>query len=441
MAQIIPFRGILFNPVKIGDLADVVTPPYDVISEAEQLNFYERHPYNMIRLILGKTRESDTSENNRHTRAAAYFKEWLSKNVLQQDTRPALYLTSVEFSHEKKNINRFGLIANVRLEPFERGIVLPHEKTFSNVKTERLQLMKACHANFSPIFSLYSDEGGLLSLLKGAVQDRSPDIAFIEDNARKHSLWRITDSHVHQHVSDTMKEKTLFIADGHHRYETALNYRDWVARNTPGFSERHPANYVMMYLSSMEDPGLIILPAHRLLSEVPESITAHLIPKAGQFFEIRKFTVEGVGQQAGREEFLAALKSNVHKNALGVFIKNDPTFYLLILKPDVMERMFAAELPESLRSLDVSVLTQLVILNILGFEPDRLDNEKLISYSSSAENAIQSIAAGKFDVAFILNATKMHQVRKVAEEGLIMPRKSTYFYPKVITGQVLNLLI
>ncbi|MBW1759394.1 MAG: DUF1015 domain-containing protein, partial [Deltaproteobacteria bacterium] len=260
MAKIIPFKGILYNPTQVDNMVDVVAPPYDVISPEEQEKLHDRHPNNVVRLILGKTSENDTPDNNRHTRAANYFNKWCSEDILSQDKCPAFYLTIVEFSLGNKRIIRYGLIALVGLEPFEKGIILPHEKTFSKVKSERLELMKLCKANFSQIFSLYSDQSGILNSLKDAVADTQPDIDFVDDKGERHKLWRITDAAVHQHVSDAMKEKRLFIADGHHRYETALNYRDWVAKNNPDFNADHPANYIMMYLCSMEDPGLIVFP-------------------------------------------------------------------------------------------------------------------------------------------------------------------------------------
>ncbi|MBN1932220.1 MAG: DUF1015 domain-containing protein [Desulfobacterales bacterium] len=440
MAHIIPFRGTLYNPDKIKNFSDVVTPPYDVISKEEQQNFYKRHPYNIIRLILGKTTESDTDTNNRYTRAAQQFNQWFSEGILLQDQTPSMYLTSVDFSIEDKKITRYGLIAAVGLEPFEKGIILPHEKTFSKIKSERFELIKACHANFSSIFSLYSDQKGILDALKHKAFNYEPAIDLFDQSGHRHKLWRITDTDLHHYVTESMKTENLFIADGHHRYETALNYRNWIADNNPSFSSDHPANHTMMYLCSMEDPGLIIMPAHRMLKKVDDSTLAAFIQKSLEYFNIVTTPFKGKGREKAQEEFIALLKSNASKKSIGVFIKNHPEFYLLTLKPNVMEQMFGEELQESLRELDVTVLTRLIFLEILDFDQARLDNEKLIAYSSSELEAIDSVASGKFDITFILNSTKIEQVRNVAKAKLVMPRKSTYFYPKVITGQVLNKL-
>jgi len=440
MAKIIPFRGILYNRHKIHNLSEVITPPYDIISKQDQCNFYKQSPYNIIRLDMGKSTKKDTDKNNRHTRAANLLNKWISENILVRDNSPSLYLTSVEFSSENKMITRYGLIALVGLEPFNKGIVIPHEKTFSKVTAKRFELIKACHANFSPIFGIYSDQNDILGSLKDAAGAKAPDMEFIDSNSLKHRLWRITDTSMHSHITDAMKEKKLLIADGHHRYETALKYKKWISEIKPGFSADHPANYVMMYVSSMEDPGLIILPAHRMLKKVQASDLTTFIQKAENYFEITTIPFDEKSRENARAQFISALRSNNSKNIIGVFIKNRQEFYLLTLKPQIMKQMFGKEISASLINLDVTVLTRLILMEILGFDQSMLDNEKLIAYSSSEEKAIHEVVSGRCDITFILNPTKINQVREIAEQGLIMPRKSTYFYPKVITGQVINML-
>ena len=440
MAEIIPFKGILYNLEKINNFADVITPPFDVISKKDQQKFYKSHPNNIIRLILGKSGQKDTNQNNRYTRAADQFNNWLSDGIMIQDTKPAFYLTAIDFSFENRKVTRYGLIALIRLEPFEKGVVLPHEKTFSGVRSERLELMKACRANLSSIFSLYADRNHVFDLLKEAALKNEPDLNFTDASGILHRLWRITDTNLHRHVFDSMKGSKIFIADGHHRYETALKYREYLSENDPDFNEDHPANYVMMYLCSMEDPGLVILPAHRMLREVDESRLNTSIEKAENYFDIKTISFKEETFEKAREEFISCLKSDVSKNTIGIFVKNRLKFYLLMLKPNVMEQKFGNEIPESLKYIDVTVLTRLIFMEILGFDRERLDNDKLIGYSSIAEEAVEKVNAGKYDIAFILNPTRIEQVRRIAEEGLIMPRKATYFYPKVIVGQVLNKL-
>ncbi|MCI0473190.1 MAG: DUF1015 domain-containing protein [Ignavibacteria bacterium] len=438
MAEVIPFNGILYNPEKIINLADVATPPYDVISKDEQLNFHKKHPHNIIRLILGNETVNDNEKNNRYTRAAGFFNEWISEEIIIRDKIPAFYITSVEFTVDGISIKRFGLIALVRLEPFEKGVILPHEKTYSKVKSELLQLMKACHANFSPVFSLYSGKSDALNVLENEIYSQSPDSDFTDDKGHRQRLWKITDPDITKNVSASFINRILYIADGHHRYETALNYRDWESENNPRFSPDHPANFIMMYLCSMEDPGLIILPAHRLLAGVNDSNLCDFIQKASEYFDIKKVEPDKNKPEKARSIFISYLRSEEETNKIGVLLKNDDNFYILSLKPGIMNDKFGNEFPESLKNLDVTVVTKLILMEILCIDQTGLDNEKLVSYSSSDKEAMDNILSGRYDIAFILNPTKIEQVRKIAGEGLIMPRKSTYFYPKVITGQVLN---
>ena len=440
MAEVLPFRGILYNPRKIRNLSDIVTPPYDVISKQGQHDFYERHPQNIIRLILGKATENDTANNNCYTRASDFLKNWFSENILEQDKTPAFYLTSMDFSLENKIFTRYGIIGLVALEPFKNGVIVPHESTFSNVKMERFELMKSCHANFSPIFSLYSDSKNIIiDKLKPALK-QTPVIEFTDYDGHRHRMWRITDLDSCRYVSRAMQKKRLFIADGHHRYETALNYREWISSNNPEFKKGHPANYVMMYLSSMEDPGLVILPAHRKVKGLKSSITDSFINKAEDYFDISTILFRDSDFEKARAEFISILKSNASKNIIGVLMKGSMEFYMLTLKAGIMERMFSNELPEALRYLDVTVLTRLIFIEIFGFDNSKLDSESIITYSSSEKRAIETVLSGECDASFILNPTKIEQVRNIANNGLIMPRKSTYFYPKVITGIVLNKL-
>jgi uncharacterized protein (DUF1015 family) len=440
MATVLPLKGIRYNPDKIIDPADVTTPPYDVISPDEQAAFYDRHPNNVIRLILGKTQAADTDQDNPHTRSAAYFRQWLAEGVLKQDDQTSLYLKAITYTHAGERITRYGLIALVGLEPFEKRIVLPHEKTFSKVRSERLELMKATHCNFCPIFSLYPDDGGVLNTLERAVDKSAPAVDFIDDQDHRHRLWCITDPAIHRQVTGAMKDKRLFIADGHHRYETALNFRAHLQAADPSFGDSHPANFVLMYLCSMSDPGLIILPAHRLLKEVSAADMAQAIEASRSYFEVTAYPFTPDDRQAVEKHFLSALNNGSKRHRIGIYAHQKPVFYLLTLKTGVMDDLFDVELDASLRRLDVAVLTHLVFMKILGFDRHRLDSEQLIGYASTADKAFLAIDSGGYDVAFILNATRIEQVQEVAQKGLIMPRKSTYFYPKVKSGLVMNRL-
>lgn len=437
MARILPFQGIHYNPNRIDSYADVTTPPYDVISDAKRDEYHDRHPYNIIRLILGKKTDADTPENNPHTRAATAYREWLSKDVLIKAPSPALYLTAIDFPFMNRTIRRYGLFAKVGLEPFDRKIILPHEKTFSKVKSERLELMKRCHANFSPIFSLYMDSGNILNSLVAATENTAAEMDFLDDSGHRHLMWRLIDPELHRYIERAFSEKTLFIADGHHRYETALNYRNWLKETRSDFNETHPANFIMMSLVSMSDPGLVILPAHRILSHIRVETRNTFISKAETYFHISEIPC---GPE-GFSEMSSKLASSTLSHQIGVVIKDLKMLFLLSLKSGVMDDLFREELPPALRHLDVTVLTRLIFMELLGFDQHRLDDETTITYSSMANDAIEAVVSGGYDMSFILRPTQIEQVRQVAEAGLIMPRKSTYFYPKVLTGQVLNDLL
>ena len=441
MATVIPFKGIRYNSEKIADSADVTTPPYDVITPDEQAVFYARHPNNVIRLILGRAESTDTALENPHTRSAAYYRQWVADSILKQEDQAALYLKAITYIHAEKTISRYGLVALVGLEPFEKRIILPHEKTFSKVRSERLELMKATHCNFCPIFSLYPDDGGILNTLEQAVGKSAPVVDFLDDQGHRHQLWRIIDPAIHHQVGEAMQTKRLFIADGHHRYETALNFKTHLQETDPSFNDRHPANYVMMYLCSMSDPGLIILPAHRLLKAISVEDMQQLLKRSRSYFEVAEYPFTPDDRQRVEKTFLAALNAGRNRQCIGIYTRRSPVFYLLTLNAGVMDQLFTDELDASLRLLDVTVLTHLVFMKILGFDQARLDNEQIIGYASTADKALAWIDSGAFDAAFILNPTRIEQVQEVAQKGLIMPRKSTYFYPKVKSGLVMNTLM
>jgi len=439
MADVLPFQGILYNIDKIKNISDVVTPPYDVISNEEQDAFYRRHPNNFIRLDKNKPTDTDNDADNTHTRAAAFFENWRKDGILIQDPDPAFYLTAIEFEVNGQVLSRYGLIGRVKIEPFEKGVVLPHEKTFSKVKTERLALIKAAHANFSQIFSIFSDEKSILEWLKNAVQSMPTVFDFTDDAGHRHRLWRIANPDMLQKVSNAFKEKKLFIADGHHRYETALNYKKWLMETGVDVSENHPASYAMMYLSAIQDPGLIILPTHRLVTRVPESRRVEFLKTSASYFDLEHIAFDPADPVKTQHQFRHAMAA-AGEHKIGVFMKNRPEFTILHLRPGMMDLAFGIEIDELHKELDVTILTRLVFGKLLGFTDAMLDDETVINFTSQDIKAITAITTGTHDMAFMLNPTTNRQVRDIAEKGLIMPRKSTYYFPKAISGLVMRSL-
>jgi uncharacterized protein (DUF1015 family) len=439
MTYVVPFRGILYNQKKT-PISDVVAPPYDVISDKHQEELHQRHENNVVRLILGKDGADDTKENNRHTRAANYFKTWLADNVLEEDKEQCFYLTSVEFPNGKgQNAVRYGLIAQVGIEPFENGNILPHEQTFSKVKSERLELLKICKTNFSQIFSIFSDKMGVFDTLLKAVQDKEPEIDIIDDAGERHKFWRISDKATLNAITDKMKDSRLFIADGHHRYETAMNYKNFLAETDADFSDTHPANNIMMYLCSMEDPGLIIFPTHRMLTRIAPDVMASLTDRAADYFKVETFQIDTDVSEASVKNFIDNLKAKKDEIKIGIVRKQNTELVILTLKDGVMDKKFG-HISEALRKLDVTVLTSLILMELCGLEQADLDQKSLIEFTDSDHEAILAAIEGKCEISFILNATRVEQVQDIAESGKTMPRKSTYFYPKALTGLVMNKL-
>lgn len=442
MAEVLPFRGIHYNLSAIQDMADVVMPPFDVISPKEQDDAYRLHPYNMIRLELSRKNPTDSDQDNAHIRSARTYRDWISEQILLQDDVPAFYLATTDFSIDDAPYTRVGLIGRIRLEPFEKGVVRPHEKTFSRVRADRLELMKACRTNFSPIYALYPDaDGTIRRMLNAVLANQTAVLDFMDRNDHRHRLWQLSDLDIHKKLSQEFVHRIIYIADGHHRYETSLAYREWLRNHDPSFTNTHPANFVMMHLTAMEDPGMVILPAHRLLKQVPAESRTALLKKAPDFFHVERIPFGDNGGKAACRQLVSRLGKAGTDTRIGICMEDRREFFLLTLKPDVMAQRYREELSDTLRDIDVTVLTRLIFMDLLGFDNARLDNEKLIGYASTALKAVEEVGSGEYDITFILNPTRIDQVRRVADDGLIMPRKATYFYPKVIAGLVMNSLV
>ena len=439
MAKVIPFRGILYDPDKVPDLKAVITPPHDVISETEQEEYYKAHPHNVIRLILGKVNPGDTEHDNRYTRAAKFFRSWIDEGILTQDKEPAFYVTETDYRLDGEVRTRFAFIALVGLEDFEKGIILPHEKTFSATNADRLKLIEATRANFSPIFSLFSDpDNAIFGLLRAAIQGLQPDLDFKDLTGDQHRLWRVSDQQIHEEIRQRLADRSLYIADGHHRYESALEYRNRIMSQQPGLDPNDPCNSVMMYLTSIHDPGLAIRPAHRVLCDTDRARVKGFINKARPYFDIETIDFDPLNREQVEKAFLSKVRTGANGTVIGAALRDDKGFYVLRVKEGVMDHLFDQKIPTPLRKLDVTAVTNLVFQEILGLNGAALDDERCIMYTSRADTALDAIYTGECPIALILNPTKLDQLQEVSNAGLIMPRKSTYFYPKVMAGLVIN---
>ena len=442
MALVAPFKGILYNRTLSPGLSQLITPPYDVISPQEQKDYYSSHPYNIIRLDYGLTFPSDTSEDNRYTRAAHMLKIWQQKGILVQDEHPALYLYRIHYQMPGEGPRiRTGLISLLGLEPFHSGQVRPHEKTFSAFKQDRYQLLERAQMQFCPIFSFYIDpENTILSLLTAWARNE-PFIDFVDRDSIRHQIWRISDPGTLEEVQGLFRTRTVFIADGHHRYETGLAYKEAMQKKIPHLSKQSPVNFILMFLCNMNDPGLVIFPVHRSLKRVMEIDALQLEKKLAEDFSIEKIPFSPENKNLVIQEFLTRLnEKGKAASTLGMVMGKAPHFYLLTLKKECREGEWEEELQACQRNLDVIILSRLIFQKALGIRPDELDQENIIDYFKDSRQAIRSVESGACPLSFILNPTPVEQVRLVAEASLTMPRKSTYFYPKTPTGLIMHSL-
>jgi uncharacterized protein (DUF1015 family) len=440
MAIVAPFKGLMYDFKSLGNPSSLMAPPYDVISEEEQEAFYRAHPNNVIRLILGKRKTGDSDWDNRYTRSADCFKRWETEDVLIRSDLPSLYVTSHAFDPNdgSEPITRMGLIALVRIEDESSGVILPHEKTFSAHKDDRLKLMRACNAQFSQIFSLYEDPDNRVMDSMREVIEGQPLLSFDFKDGSHHALWTVQHPPLFKKVADELLHKRIFIADGHHRYETARNYRNSM-RARYGYRPPNRAyEFVMMSLTSMDDEGLMILPSHRLIKRCDTFSPGAFFEKIRQWFDIEEIPFSKTHRRTAVASFKRALAQRGQgRSTIGFFHKGGESFSMLSLKPEKRDEM-GDDLHPSLKQLDVLVLSRFLLQRTLGFTLEDLNNEEIFHYQSSLTKAVSMAQSGTYQMAFLLNPTRIEQVKEVAGSRLIMPRKSTYFYPKVITGLVFN---
>jgi uncharacterized protein (DUF1015 family) len=334
---------------------------------------------------------------------------------------------------------RLGFISLVGLERFEEGIIRPHEKTFSATNADRLKLIEASRVNFSPIFSVFEDrDNAILGLLRTAIEPVRPDLEFEDLKGCRHRLWRVTDQSIHKEIGQRLADRPVYIADGHHRYWTALQYRDQMKSRQPTLARDDPSNFVMMYLTSMQDPGLALRPVHRVICDVKKRAVEDFVDKARAYFDIETLDVGHMDHKQIDKASLKKAMTGGNNTVIGAALRDDKSFHVLRMKDRVTNGARGQEIPEPLRNLDVTIVTKLVLEDLLGLNGPSLDDERSILYPSTVDEALDAVYSGGCPMALILNPTRLSELQEVSDAGLIMPRKSTYFYPKVMTGLVIN---
>ena len=424
MAVIKPFRGMRFDTEKAGELKTLCCPPYDIISEEERKEFIKQNEYNVIRLELPKEGEDV------YARAGEVLDMWRSKGILIHEDKPAIYIYEMEFNAYNKRRSVKGMIARVKVEEFSKGVILPHEFTLSKAKTDRFNLMKATNCNFSQIYALYMDSEHTTLKTIDEQSDFDAQYEFTDDDNITHRLWVCTDEAVIAKLIKDFADRKLYIADGHHRYETAVNYRNWCREN--GISkEGDPQDYQMIYLVDMEHPGLIVFPTHRMVRDLESFDKNKVLKSCEEYFDIEKYTSVGNMNTVLTKQYKEGKKAFA-------FYCGKGEWYLLTLKDIAVMDSVLPELSPASRQLDVSVLHSLVLEKTMGIDKENMANQINLTYTKFFEEAIMKVDKGEFQCSFILNPTRVTEIRDVAAAGEKMPQKSTYFYPKMITGMVMN---
>jgi uncharacterized protein (DUF1015 family) len=430
MAMIKPFRGIRYNPESIGDLSSVISQPYDRVRYGLQDEYYAQSDYTVVKIIKGREFETDDDDDNVYTRGRDYLRAWLDDGIMVRETTPALYVLHQTFTlPDGQQYTRKAFTNALQLSTFDEGIVLPHERTLSGPKLDRLNLVRATQTYFGNIFMLYPDEETRVNtVLEQAVENLAPFVVqeLFESDVEQR-FWIVTDPQVIAQVeAEIAPKRNLIIADGHHRYETAIDYRDEMRAKVPGAPADAAFNFRMVTLVSMSDPGLVILPTHRLIHSYASKTSKQVIEDAKKYCD-----VEAVAGRAALEAALA--KATPEAPRIGFY---DGDYSVFTLKsPDVMARI-APERDAAWQMLDVSILHEVLIERVMGVSKESVERKENIEYLRDVGMGYEQVDQGDANFLFVMNPTRMTQVRACTAAGAKMPQKSTDFYPKIISGLV-----
>ncbi len=420
MAEIRSFKALRFTE-KAGDIKNNVCPPYDIISEKEREELIEKSLNNVIRLELPQG-------DNPYENAGKVLNEWLRDGIVACDEKDGIYIYEETFECENRRYKIRGIITLVRLEEFSKGVVLPHEETLSKAKEDRFKLMSSTFCNFSQVYSMYIDESGNVKKLVDGIVSKKCNVEFVADDGIIHRLWIENDDGVISGLVKEFSSKQLFIADGHHRYETALNFRNKMREDGLLDSADGLGNYVMMFLADIDDEGLVILPTHRMVRNIENYDIDDALKEISE-----KFDVEWIDGLDGIKERLDSSKNRAYAYYTG---KNG--YYLCTLRDESETYKLHADRSEAYSQLDVTGLHSHILEPVFKIDKENMASQKNLVYTRSLDEAIEKVACGEFQCSFILRSTKMRQIKDVALAGDKMPQKSTYFYPKLITGLVMN---
>lgn len=437
MVKVAPLKGITYNFDKV-NISDVIAPPYDVISSEEQDKLYNKSPYNIVRLILGKISSDDTESNNRYTRAAQDFRNWLEQKALIPSESPCIYYYVQNYTSPKgEKISRKGFIARNLIEEYEKGSIMPHEFTMGGPKEDRLKLMKTCKANFSQVFFAYSDPEGEID--KAVELPEKPIIDVVDDQGIQNILYAIEDEEVLNKIVKIMSDKKVLIADGHHRYETSIAYRNFRREENPDWNENDAFNYVMAYYTNLDDENLKVYPTHRIVKR--EIDKQKLLEDLKKYFDTTEYKFDETTREDVKEKFVGDIEETAKTRiAFGACFKNENKYILFKLREkETVDKILAEkDVPEVLRKLDLSLLHKIVLSDFLDFSEDDQFKQNGVKYLKKEAEAFEAVENKQAEVVFIMATPSIQLIKEVSSQGYKMPQKSTYFYPKLLSGLVIN---
>jgi len=410
MAEIIPFRGLLYDVSKVS-IEDVLAPPYDIITPADRETLYEKSPYNIVRIDFGKEEPGDNETENKYTRAKRCFDVWIKDRILVRSAIPSFYAYEIIYTIHGIKKRLPGFLCLVKVEEFGKGSIYPHEFTHSGPKLDRLNLLRACQTNTSPIFSLFRSSANEVSRILSRITLTRPTLQAADASGNLHRLWQVDDTQEIDIIKRELADKSLVIADGHHRYETSFQYLRERSTKKTASAGREPYAYTLMFLADMRNEGITILPTHRLIKEIPGDIHGML----SRYFEIETIT----------NDFDIHQRLSGRKNAFGLFRKGEKVWHLLIYRGRNL-----SEVHPDQRGIDAVILHELIFKKIL--------TNAEIGYEMDISKALDRVNRGEYAGGFFLNPTRVEDVERSALSSMRMPPKSTYFYPKLLTGLVLN---
>jgi uncharacterized protein (DUF1015 family) len=434
LAVIRPFRGFHYNKALVNDLASVICPPYDIITPQMQQELYQRSGFNFVRLEYGRELPQDKDTDNKFTRAADTLGKWLEQGVLIVDETPAIYLHDHHFTHQGKAYRRSGITCLVKLEEWSQMVVRPHEGTLSEPTSNRLSLVWALQANTSPILALFEDREGQLSSVLAAQSRREPMININTDSGEVHRLWAINDAEAVKQIGRSLAQQPLYIADGHHRYESALAYQRERRTYSSSVLGEVPFDFTMMTLVDFTDPGLVILPAHRLVRGISKSVLDGLLARLREFFEVEELPLNmaDIGQQVN--DLLSESEEAGEVKLILCGLAQEHLFVLRLNNFDAVSQMMPYFHSELYKGLDISIVDHVIMEELLGLTHDMAGIS--LAYSYDGLDAVNRVFDQEYQLAFIVSPVKPEVVKAIADDGDRMPRKSTYFYPKVPAGLV-----